>query len=129
MICHLHQNNLVFIIIKFTLRGYYEKSEDNKYILNTLQVINYQTTYNQFLIHYGENLERAIVIISTGEDISKVKITVNNKYNVIQDLDTKKPSMTIFNKNQINININDDKINYYLNFFDLDGKEINDSNI
>lgn len=37
--------------------------------------------------------------------------------------------MTIFNKNQINININDDKINYYLNFFDLDGKEINDSNI
>ena len=129
MICHLHQNNLVFIIIKFTLRGYYEKSEDNKYILNTLQVINYQTTYNQFLIHYGENLERAIVIISTGEDISKVKITVNNKYNDIQDLDTKKPSMTIFNKNQINININDDKINYYLNFFDLDGKEINDSNI
>lgn len=129
MICHLHQNNLVFIIIKFTLRGDYEKSEDNKYILNTLQVINYQTTYNQFLIHYGENLERAIVIISTGEDISKVKITVNNKYNVIQDLDTKKPSMTIFNKNQINININDDKINYYLNFFDLDGKEINDSNI
>ena len=107
----------------------FEKSEDNKYILNTLQVINYQTTYNQFLIHYGENLERAIEIISTGEDISKVKITVNNKYNVIQDLDTKKPSMTIFNKNQINININDDKINYYLNFFDLDGKEIKDSNI
>lgn len=127
MICHLHQNNLVFIIIKFTLRGYYEKSEDNKYILNTLQVINYQTTYNQFLIHYGENLERAIVIISTAEDISKVKITVNNKYNVIQDLDTKKPSMTIFNKNQININ--DDKVNYYLNFFDLDGKEIKDSDI
>lgn len=24
----------------------FEKSEDNKYILNTLQVINYQTTYN-----------------------------------------------------------------------------------
>ena len=109
------------------MRGDYEKSEDNKYILNTLQVINYQTTYNQFLIHYGENLERAIVIISTGEDISKVKITVNNKYNVIQDLDTKKPSMTIFNKNQININ--DDKVNYYLNFFDLDGKEIKDSDI
>ena len=49
----------------------------------------------------------------TGNNTS-IGFVKNNKYNVIQDLDTKKPSMTIFNKNQINININDDKINYYL---------------
>ena len=80
----------------------YEKDKSGNYIFNEsrfteidsrLGVSNYRVAYKD----YGDlkNAKYAHVIISNGENVGSVEITINDKYKHFKELDREKPSVTL----------------------------------
>lgn len=79
----------------------YKKDSDGNYIINqsnkidisenNLGISNYRIIYDNY-----ENIEDAkygYIVISNGEKVSKVEITINEKYKYTNDIELGKPSM------------------------------------
>lgn len=108
----------------------YEKDIEGNYIINqsnkidifenNLGVSNYRIIYDNY-----ENIEKAkygYIIISNGKKVSKVEITINEKYKYTEDIVLGKPSMILI-KEDLDDEEND-AIRLEVKYFDENNNEL-----
>ena len=110
----------------------YDKDKNGNYVmsegkaegrnLDSIGVAIYRVMYN--IYESFQDGKHAYVVLSTGDNISKVEIIINNKYKYSESIEIGKPSMTMIKEDIPRDESKSMEIDY--KYFDINGKELSD---